>query len=101
MLLSTPMADGSFQTCLVDRNDPLRLIIHGLEGAEVWRQRQSGTVLLRGFELDEGELRLWPQTWLCGTNLREMQEILGEMSHWLSARYNEGKQAAYPHVRQA
>ncbi len=99
MLLSTPMTDGSFQTWLVDRNEPMRLIIHGLERVEVWRQRQSGTLLLRGLEFDEGELQRWPQTWMCGTNLREMQEILGEMSPWLSAKYREVKRAPYPHVR--
>ncbi len=48
-------------------------------------------MLLRGVEWDEGELRRWPQTWLCCPDAAGIDPALQLMQSWLERRYAAAK----------
>ncbi|MFA9288142.1 hypothetical protein ACCQ08_25455 [Comamonas sp. SY3] len=98
MALSVRESRGN-DTWLVDRKDPMRLLIQALQEAHVLRRRESGALLLRGMEFDEGELQAWPQTWICAANPTEIDNIVREMEPWLRARYEAIKRPPYPVYR--
>ncbi|MGF6212312.1 hypothetical protein [Comamonas sp. 4034] len=94
-LVTAQAHDGSDCTCLVDREDPNRMLCQALEKAEVWKERDN-VLLLRGIEWDEAELQQWPQIWLCGPSPAEIGSSLKTLNPWLEKQYMKVKRPPYP-----
>jgi len=88
-LIVSAQFSGVWTTSLFDLEGQHELR-HGLTRARVVKRRDACTMVLAGFEWDEGFLRQWPQSWLCAPTAAAANVLLGHLSPWLRQRYYEG-----------
>lgn len=88
LIVSTQFS-GVWTTSLYDSEGHHELR-HALFQARVVKRRDSCTMVLAGFEWDDGFLRQWPQSWLCAPTVDAANVLLGHLSPWLRQRYYEG-----------
>lgn len=101
MLRSVHCVTGLLVTTRAYENDRVDIvdpggtgpITRGLGQVEMLRMREDGSMLLRGLEWDEGDLRRWPQTWLCCPDRAGIDAALVPMASWLGQRYAAAKAA--------
>ncbi len=103
-LLLTTNEFGDDRVDIIDPGGSGNQLTRGMIRVEMLRARPDGSMLLQGQEWDEGDLRQWPQTWLCCPDRAGIGPALELMGSWLNRQYAAAKAAIerptkrWPHV---
>lgn len=91
LLVCTKSREGDWLADLHPPSGELRNLLQTLRHVRLIKRRDDGCVLLAGLEWDEGCLRQWPQTWLCGPTLEAAGAALNSMDAWLTHQYEAAR----------
>ncbi|WP_169167653.1 hypothetical protein [Acidovorax sp. SRB_24] len=86
LLISTSAPEG-WMVNLHPMDGDTSVFLRQLSDAHMVKRRSDGCMVIAGMEWDEGYLRRWPQTWLCGPTQTEAIAATNALSAWLEARY--------------
>lgn len=90
-LLLTTNECGDDRVHIIDPGGSGNELTRGMIRVEMLKARTDGSMLLQGVEWDEGELRQWPQTWLCCPDAAGIDPALQLMQSWLNRQYAAAK----------
>lgn len=92
-LLLTTNELGDDRVHIIDPGGSGNELTRGMIRVEMLKARTDGSMLLQGQEWDDGDLRQWPQTWLCCPDRAGIDPALQLMQSWLNRQYAAAKAA--------